>query len=105
MSSEVEVPQYMKTKGSGVAESWSAYRSKVRSGDMGSLPAVIGLIVLVILFSLANPVFFTSLNFANFFTQAAVVMILAMGLIFVLLLGEIDLSAGVTSGVAGPGHT
>ena len=101
MSSDVEVPQYMKTKGSGVAESWSAYRTKVRSGDMGSLPAVIGLIVLVVLFSLANPVFFTSLNFANFFTQAAVVMILAMGLIFVLLLGEIDLSAGVTSGVSG----
>ncbi|MGB4689487.1 MAG: ABC transporter permease, partial [Candidatus Nanopelagicales bacterium] len=101
MSADVEAPQYMKVKGSGVAESWKAYRIKVRSGDMGSLPAVIGLIVLVILFSLANPVFFTSLNFANFFTQAAVVMILAMGLIFVLLLGEIDLSAGVTSGVAG----
>ena len=101
MSADVEVPQYMKSKGSGVAESWKAYRIKVRSGDMGSLPAVIGLVVLVALFSLANPVFFTSLNFANFFTQAAVVMILAMGLIFVLLLGEIDLSAGVTSGVAG----
>lgn len=101
MSADVEAPQYMKVKGSGVAESWKAYRIKVRSGDMGSLPAVIGLVVLVILFSLANPVFFTSLNFANFFTQAAVVMILAMGLIFVLLLGEIDLSAGVTSGVAG----
>ncbi|MCH9831368.1 MAG: ABC transporter permease [Actinomycetia bacterium] len=101
MSADVEAPQYMNVKGSGVAESWKAYRIKVRSGDMGSLPAVIGLIVLVILFSLANPVFFTSLNFANFFTQAAVVMILAMGLIFVLLLGEIDLSAGVTSGVAG----
>ena len=101
MSADVEAPQYMKVKGSGVAESWKAYLIKVRSGDMGSLPAVIGLIVLVILFSLANPVFFTSLNFANFFTQAAVVMILAMGLIFVLLLGEIDLSAGVTSGVAG----
>ena len=101
MSADVEVPQYMKSRGSGVAESWKAYRIKVRSGDMGSLPAVIGLVVLVALFSLANPVFFTSLNFANFFTQAAVVMILAMGLIFVLLLGEIDLSAGVTSGVAG----
>jgi len=101
MSADVEAPQYMNVKGSGVAESWKAYRIKVRSGDMGSLPAVIGLVVLVILFSLANPVFFTSLNFANFFTQAAVVMILAMGLIFVLLLGEIDLSAGVTSGVAG----
>ena len=101
MSADVEAPQYMNVKGSGVAESWKAYRIKVRRGDMGSLPAVIGLVVLVILFSLANPVFFTSLNFANFFTQAAVVMILAMGLIFVLLLGEIDLSAGVTSGVAG----
>jgi len=101
MSADVDVPQYMKTKDGSVAESWKAYRIKVRSGDMGSLPAVLGLIILVILFSLANPVFFTSLNFANFFTQAAVVMILAMGLIFVLLLGEIDLSAGVTSGVAG----
>ncbi|MFB0944314.1 MAG: hypothetical protein QMB23_04035, partial [Candidatus Nanopelagicales bacterium] len=101
MSTDVEVPEYMKSKGSGVAQSWKAYRIKVRSGDMGSLPAVIGLVVLVALFSLANPVFFTALNFANFFTQAAVVMILAMGLIFVLLLGEIDLSAGVTSGVAG----
>lgn len=101
MSSDVDVPQYMQTKSKGIGESWKAYRTKLRSGEMGSLPAVIGLIVLVVLFSLANPIFFTSLNFANFFTQAAVVMILAMGLIFVLLLGEIDLSAGVTSGVAG----
>jgi D-xylose transport system permease protein len=68
---------------------------------MGPLPAVIGLLVLVVLFSLLRPVFFTPLNFANFFTQAAVVAILAMGLVFVLLLGEIDLSAGVTSGVSG----
>ena len=59
MSADVEVPQYMKSKGSGLAESWKAYRIKVRSGDMGSLPAVIGLVVLVALFSLVNPVFFT----------------------------------------------
>ena len=50
MSADVEVPQYMKSRGSGVAESWKAYRIKVRSGDMGSLPAVIGLVVLVALF-------------------------------------------------------
>jgi D-xylose transport system permease protein len=98
---QTELPKYMQQKSLSIRDSWNAYRAKVRSGDMGSLPAVIGLIILVILFSLANPVFFTPLNFANFFTQAAVVVILAMGLIFVLLLGEIDLSAGVTSGVAG----
>jgi len=67
---------------------------------MGSLPATLGLIILVVLFSLLRPTFFTPLNFANFFSQAALVVILAMGLIFVLLLGEIDLSAGVTSGVS-----
>jgi len=96
-----ELPKYMQRKSLSIADTWNAYRVKIRSGDMGSLPAVIGLIILVILFSSLNPVFFTPLNFANFFTQAAVVVILAMGLIFVLLLGEIDLSAGVTSGVSG----
>lgn len=101
MSTETEIPRYMQQKSSSVSDSWAAYRAKIRSGDMGSLPAVIGLVILVALFSFLKPVFFTPLNFANFFTQAAVVMILAMGLIFVLLLGEIDLSAGVTSGVAG----
>jgi len=98
---QADVPKYMQKQGNGIAESWAAYRTKIKSGDMGSMPAVIGLVVLVALFSFLKPVFFTPLNFANFFTQAAVVVILAMGLIFVLLLGEIDLSAGVTSGVAG----
>lgn len=95
------VPQYMQAHNATVGDSFRAYVARVRGGDMGPLPAVIGLIVLVVLFSIVRPVFFTPLNFANFFTQAAVVAILAMGLIFVLLLGEIDLSAGVTSGVAG----
>lgn len=98
---DTDLPQYMQQKSSSLGDTWRAYRTKIRSGDMGSLPAVIGLVILVVLFSLLKPVFFTPLNFANFFTQAAVVVILAMGLIFVLLLGEIDLSAGVTSGVAG----
>lgn len=101
MSTDTGVPKYLQPKATSVGETWRAYLAKIRSGDMGSLPAVIGLVVLVALFSFLKPVFFTPLNFANFFTQAAVVMILAMGLIFVLLLGEIDLSAGVTSGVSG----
>lgn len=96
-----ETPQYMQAQESGVKASIANYRARMRAGEMGSLPATLGLIVLVLIFAAANKTFLTPLNFANFFTQAAVVMILAMGLVFVLLLGEIDLSAGVTSGVAG----
>jgi D-xylose transport system permease protein len=96
-----DLPAYLQPTNTSVGETFRAYVARVRGGDMGPLPAVIGLLVLVVLFSLLRPVFFTPLNFANFFTQAAVVAILAMGLVFVLLLGEIDLSAGVTSGVSG----
>jgi D-xylose transport system permease protein len=75
------------------------YLSRVRGGDIGPLPAVVGLLVLCTFFSIVRPAFFTPRNFANLFTQGAPVMIIAMGLIFVLLLGEIDLSAGFASGV------
>ncbi|HCB07639.1 MAG TPA: ABC transporter permease [Nocardioides sp.] len=71
------------------------YINRVRSGDMGSLPAVLGLLVLVVIFSIASDTFTTKLNIANLITQAAPISVLAMGLVIVLLLGEIDLSAGV----------
>ena len=77
------------------------YWSRVKAGDIGSLPAVLGLIVLCIVFGLMSNVFITAGNFANLLTQAAAVTVIAMGLIFVLLLGEIDLSAGFASGVCG----
>ena len=73
---------------------------RVRSGDMGALPAIGGFLVLSILFTFLSPFFLTELNFANLLTQAATLVTLAMALTFVILLGEIDLSAGVTSGVA-----
>ncbi|MGN9810919.1 sugar ABC transporter permease [Micromonospora sp. BQ11] len=75
------------------------YLGRVRGGDLGSLPAVTGLIVLCAVFAIVRPVFFSAANFANLFTQGAAVTAIAMGLIFVLLLGEIDLSAGFASGV------
>ena len=75
------------------------YLDKVRGGDIGSLPAIAGLVVLVIVFSILRPVFFSAGNFANLLTQGASVIVIAMGLVFVLLLGEIDLSAGFASGV------
>jgi D-xylose transport system permease protein len=75
------------------------YLDKVRGGDIGSLPAILGLVVLVIVFSALRPVFFSAGNFANLLTQGASIAVIAMGLVFVLLLGEIDLSAGFASGV------
>jgi D-xylose transport system permease protein len=75
------------------------YLDRVRGGDIGSLPAVFGLLVLVVVFSIMRPVFFSAGNFANLLTQGASITVIAMGLVFVLLLGEIDLSAGFASGV------
>ena len=77
-----------------------AYWDKVKGGDLGSLPAVLGAVVLVIVFGVMEPdSFLTEQNFANLINQGAAIMVLAMGLVFVLLLGEIDLSAGFTAGM------
>jgi len=73
---------------------------RVRGGDMGSLPAILGIAVLFLIFSIANDKFLSTLNLANLITQAGSICVLAMGLVFVLLLGEIDLSAGVAGGVS-----
>ena len=83
----------------GVADQVRAWAQRVRGGEMGALPAVGGFIVLSILFSILSPVFLTERNFANLMTQAATLVMLGMALVFVILLGEIDLSAGVTAGV------
>ena len=93
MTNDVEVP----TIKSAAKDYWS----RVKAGDIGSLPAVLGLIVLCLVFGSMSSVFLTPGNFANLITQAAAVIVIAMGLIFVLLLGEIDLSAGYTAGVTG----
>jgi D-xylose transport system permease protein len=76
-----------------------SYVRRVLGGEMGAIPALAGIVVLVIGFTIARPVFLTSGNFANLLPQGAAVIVIAMGLVFVLLLGEIDLSAGYTSGV------
>jgi ABC-type xylose transport system permease subunit len=77
-----------------------AYVDRVRGGDLGALPAILGIVVLGLLFTILRPeTFLTPRNMANLADQAAPIIILAMGLVFILLLGEIDLSAGVVSGV------
>jgi D-xylose transport system permease protein len=84
----------------------SAWWQRIKGGEMGALPAVGGFIVLSLLFTLlsqvvlGNQFFLTERNFANLATQAATLVMLGMALVFVILLGEIDLSAGVTAGAS-----
>lgn len=94
------VPEAETTQESpGIGESLRNYWERVRGGDLGSLPAVAGLIALIIVFTaLQGDTFLSAFNFANLINQSAMIIVLAMGLIFVLLLGEIDLSAGFAAG-------
>ena len=80
-------------------EAFRDYFAKVRGGEFGALPAVAGLIVLLIVFSGLSGFFLTLNNLANLIDQGAGETIIAIGVVFVLLLGEIDLSAGTASGV------
>src|ERR687897_761787 len=73
----------------------------VRSGDLGSLPIIVGLVVIAIVFQLQNDRFLTASNFVNLIVQTAPYAVIAMGVTFALLLGEIDLSIGFVSGVGG----
>jgi D-xylose transport system permease protein len=86
-------------------ESLGAYArrwwSGVRAGELGSLPIIVGLILIAIIFQSQNDRFLTAGNFVNLIVQMAAITILGMGIVFVLLLGEIDLSIGFVSGVAG----
>lgn len=77
-----------------------SYVQRVRSGDLGNLPIIVGLIGIVAIFTTLEPVFLSSRNFVNLILQMAALTTIAIGVVFVLLLGEIDLSIGYVSGVA-----
>jgi D-xylose transport system permease protein len=85
------------TLGAYVSRWWTG----VKGGELGSLPIIVGLIIIAIVFQTANSNFLTSGNFVNLVVQSAAYALVAMGIVFVLLLGEIDLSVGYVSGVAG----
>ena len=76
-------------------------RSNISAGNLGSWPVLIGLAIIVLFFSFKADNFFTPGNFTNIITQMAGVTMLAYGVVFVLLIGEIDLSISYVSGVAG----
>ena len=75
------------------------YFRRVRGGELGSLPALAGLVVITAVFAVVHQGFLSAYNFEALVIQAAPIIVMAMGLVFVLLLGEIDLSAGTTGGL------
>src|SRR5271165_7136531 len=72
---------------------------RVRGGDSGVLPVVLGLVVVAVAFQIMNSTFLSPLNLVNLFEQSTVYMLLAIAEIFALLLGEIDLSVGLVMGL------
>ncbi len=90
-----------------VAQSLGAYMrawlTRIKGGDSGILPVLLGIVLIAIVFQAISPnhVFLSAVNVVNLFQQSAVFMVLAMAEIFVLLLGEIDLSLGYAAAVGG----
>jgi D-xylose transport system permease protein len=75
--------------------------AKLKGGDLGSIPVILGLVVIVVTFTvLSDQQFISAFNLVNLASQVAAMGVMAMGIVFVLLLGEIDLSVGSVSGVA-----
>jgi len=75
---------------------WEAFKG----GEVGSLPVIVGIIAITIFFTAKTNIFFTAVNFSNLIGQMAGVTVIAVGIVFVLLIGEIDLSVGYVSGIA-----
>jgi len=85
----------LRSVGRGLRDYWN----KLRGGDPGALPSVLGLVVLGVIFSQVSDRFLSKSNIGNLPGQGAYIAVIALGLVFVLLLGEIDLSAGTAGGV------
>lgn len=83
-----------------IAGAVRAFFDRVRSGDLGTLPVVVGLVVISIVFSSLNPLFLAPDNLVNLLFDCATIGVIALGVVCVLMLGEIDLSVGSMSGLA-----
>lgn len=83
----------------GFSGAMFAFIDRVRSGDLGSLPVVIGLAIIWTVFTSLNPIFLSANNLVNLLFDCSTVGVIALGIVCVLMLGEIDLSVGSMSGV------
>ncbi len=78
----------------------SAFLTQVKSGDLGSLPVVVGLVLIWGAFTVLNPVFLSSNNLVNLLFDCSTVGVISLGIVCVLMVGQIDLSVGSMSGFA-----
>ena len=84
----------------GIGGSVRAFCDRVRSGDLGSLPVVVGLAIIWTVFQSLNPVFLAPNNLVNLLFDCSTVGVIALGIVCILMVGEIDLSVGSVSGFA-----
>ncbi|MBX5132869.1 sugar ABC transporter permease [Rhizobium lentis] len=77
-----------------------AFWDRIRSGDLGSLPVIVGLAIIWTVFQALNPVFLSSANLVNMLFDCSTVGVISLGIVCILMVGEIDLSVGSVSGFA-----
>ena len=83
----------------GLATVYGRFLANLKSGNLGVLPIAIGIVFIVVFFTFKATNFFTATNFANIIIQMAGTAMLSFGVVFVLLLGEIDLSISYVAGI------
>ena len=104
MSTAVETPPsevVEKPRPGGIRSYVDDWLDRVRGGELGALPIVVGIVVIAIYMQARNSNFLTAGNFVNLIAQMSPYAVIGMGIVFVLLLGEIDLSVGYVSGMGG----
>jgi len=84
----------------GMGGTVSAFIDRVRTGDLGSLPVIAGLIIIWTVFTALNPVFLSANNMVNLLFDCSTVGVISLGIVCVLMVGQIDLSVGSMSGFA-----
>src|SRR5262249_18419004 len=97
MSTAAQAEPVSEGLGAYLRRQWDA----LKSGDVGPLPVIVALIIITIFFTSKASVFFTAVNFNNLLVQTAGTTLIAIRVVFVLLIGEIDLSIGYVSGIGG----
>ena len=83
----------------GLRGYWDVFVRRMRAGELGSIPVVVGLVVIWVVFQLLDSRFLSAENLSNLAQQMSAVGIISIGIVLVLLLGEIDLSVGSVSGL------
>lgn len=99
MNSELQQTGPVQEESSNVKAIWAQLIERLRHGDIGSLPVLFGLILIAIIFQIANPNFLSPLNLTNLIVQISSVGTISVGVVLILLIAEIDLSVGAVSGL------